>query len=167
MNRRRRAEYSEALASLKGWAGQARPEDWTDEEWWSILRQAAAQKPNGVSPDRSRMLFLRPLASAAASLAVLIWAVSFLSQPSPQTGPALRRQESREIVAAAPPAASVPETASVRTAAPIPAYRTLLASAAGAPRPAADKPAFTWISPDTGLQIVWFTNNNLNLEDHQ
>jgi hypothetical protein len=167
MNRRRRTEYSEALSSLKRWAGQTRPEDWTDEEWRMLVRKAAAQNPDAASPARPRLVLLRPLVSAATSLAVLVWAVVFLSQPGPQLDSAWRAEGSREIVATKPPPSSNSDTPSARTATSTPVDRALLASAAGAARPTGDKPAFTWISPDTGLQIVWFTNNNLNLEDHQ
>ncbi|MCX6567182.1 MAG: zf-HC2 domain-containing protein [Candidatus Aminicenantes bacterium] len=34
-----------------------------------------------------------------------------------------------------------------------------------APLPAGDVPSFTWISQETGLQIVWFVNDNLKMED--
>ena len=33
------------------------------------------------------------------------------------------------------------------------------------PQPAGDVPSFTWISEETGLQIVWFVNDNLKLEE--
>jgi hypothetical protein len=167
MNRRRRIEYSEALSSLKRWNDQTRPEDWTDEEWRTLVRKAAAQKPDNASSVRPRPALLRPLVSAATSLAVLVWAVIFLSAPGPQSDSALRAEGGWKIASTTPPTPNDHNTASAQPASPTPADRTLLASAAGAVRPTADKPAFTWISPDTGLQIVWFTNNNLNLEDHQ
>jgi hypothetical protein len=34
-----------------------------------------------------------------------------------------------------------------------------------APFPAGDVPSFTWISEETGLQVVWFVNDNLKLEE--
>jgi hypothetical protein len=41
-----------------------------------------------------------------------------------------------------------------------------LGSPASSPQPAAgDVPSFTWISPDSGLQIVWFVNDEIQLEE--
>jgi hypothetical protein len=176
MNRRKRQEYAEALASLKRWDRQDRPEDWTAEEWSRLVGKASVHKT--AAPESARFPLLRPLVSAAAALIVLVGASLFLSKSRPADLSARNAARPAEISAAAadnprPLPGTVPaepagrvETASPRTAAASES-RTLLASAARAVRPREDKPAFTWISPDTGLQIVWFTNNNLNLEDRQ
>jgi hypothetical protein len=46
-----------------------------------------------------------------------------------------------------------------------PALTNLITASARRPAPAEHVPAFTWISPETGLTIVWFTNDNLKLEE--
>jgi hypothetical protein len=176
MNRRNRREYAEALASLKRWDRQDRPEDWTAEEWRRLVGKAAIQKT--AAPESARFPLLRPLVSAAAALIVLVGASLFLSKSRPADLSAHNEARPAEIAA---PAAENPrplpgtvqtesagriETTLPRTAASSES-RALLASAARSIKPREDKPAFTWISPDTGLQIVWFTNNNLNLEDRQ
>jgi hypothetical protein len=176
MNRRKRQEYAEALASMKCWDRQDRPADWTDEEWNRLIGKASVQK-TAVS-ESARFSLLRPLVSAAAALIILVGATLFLSKSRPADLSARNAARPAEISAPAaenprPLPGTVPtepalriETASPRSAAAS-EPRALLASAARTPRPRESKPAFTWISPDTGLQIVWFTNNNLNLEDRQ
>ncbi len=174
MNRRGRAAYAEVLASMKRWAREGRPEDWTDGEWNGLVEKACSQK----SPDSesARFPLLRPLVSAAAALIILVWAAIFLVRARPEDLAA--RNETRPTEIAAPVTEEmrpIPETASPDSVRPggsaashpgdFPESRHRLASAARTQRPAGDKPAFTWISPDTGLQIVWFTNNNLKLED--
>jgi hypothetical protein len=175
MNRRDRAEYSRVLSTLKRWDVESRNEGWTAGEWSDLVSLAAAQKAEGR--ESVRISLLRPIVSAAAALAVLVWAALFFLKTRPADLSARNSARQAEIAApltgaeqpqlnASPtgPAARV-ESASSRPAAA--EARNLLASAARAERSAGDKPAFTWISPDTGLQIVWFTNNNLNLEDRQ
>jgi hypothetical protein len=175
MNRRNRAEYANALASMRRWSREGQPEGWTSGEWDNLVARAAAQKPE--SRDSFRIPLLRPLVSAAAALIVLVWATLFLLKIRPEDLSA--RNEIRPAEAAAPAAGDVrtiPETIPtepdmrVESAESRPGAfserRNLFASAARTPRPAGDKPAFTWISPDTGLQIVWFTNNNLKLEEY-
>ena len=175
MNRRDRAEYARALASMKRWAREGQPEDWTAGEWDNLVARAAAQKPE--SRGSVRIPLLRPLVSAAAALIVLVWAALFLLKIQPEDLSA--RKEIRRAEVAAPAADEMrllpdavasnsvrPALSAEQRPSPYPEARNLLASAARTTRPPENKPAFTWISPDTGLQIVWFTNNNLKLEDY-
>jgi hypothetical protein len=167
MNRRNRAEYARALSTLKRWDRESRPEDWTAREWSGLIAQASAQKPAAQEP-----------ISATAALIVLVWAALFLMKTRPADLAARNSARTEDIaMPAAEDVRTLSETvatepdlraasAESRSAAASEA-RVLLASAAGTRRPNGDKPAFTWISPDTGLQIVWFTNNNLKLEDRQ
>ena len=176
MNRRNRAEYARALSTLKRWDRESRPEDWTAREWSGLIAQASAQKPAAQEP--IRFLLLRPLVSATAALIVLVWAALFLMKTRPADLAARNSARTEDIaMPAAEDVRTLSETvatepdlraasAESRSAAASEA-RVLLASAAGTRRPNGDKPAFTWISPDTGLQIVCFTNNNLKLEDRQ
>jgi hypothetical protein len=174
MNRRERAEYAKALVSLKRWAREGRGENWTDEEWRGLVGRIPSQKPAAREP--ARFPLLRPLVSAAAALIVLVWAAMFLSKARPADLSARNAAGPTEIAApsdgdsrpfpelvSSVPAGSA-ETADSRFSANLEARR-LLASAADALRPDENKPAFTWISPETGLKIVWFTNNNLKLEE--
>jgi hypothetical protein len=176
MNRRDRAKYAKALATMKRWGREGQPDGWTTGEWDNLVARAAAQKPE--SRGSVRIPLLRPLVSATAALIVLVWAALFLLKIRPEDLSA--RNEIRPAEAVAPTAGDVraiPETVPTKPDRRVESMesrpgafserRGLLASAARTPRPAGDKPAFTWISPDTGLQIVWFTNNNLKLEDHQ
>ena len=176
MNRRRRAAYAKALDSMKGWARVDRPKDWPDQEWNGLIEKACSQKP--PASESARFPLLRPLVSAAAALIVLVWAALFLLKARPEDFSARNGTRQPEIAApAADRMRPLPETASPDSVRPVESAsqrpgafseaRNLLASAVRTPRPAGDKPAFTWISPDTCLQIVWFTNNNLKLEDRQ
>jgi hypothetical protein len=175
MNRRKRQEYAEALASMRRWDRQDRPADWTAGEWSRLVVKASSQK--AAAPESARLALLRPLVSAAAALIVLVGASLFLLKSRPADLSARNAAPAAEI--AAPPTKDVgplPETApnepAVRAEAALPRPaapsepRVLLAADVRTPRPRETKPAFTWISPDTGLQIVWFTNNNLKLEDY-
>jgi hypothetical protein len=180
MKRRERDEYAKALVSLKRWAREDRPEDWTEREWGTLVERISSQK--SAARESSRFPLLRPLVSAAAALIVLVWAAIFLSKARPadlsarnSAGPAEiaapASEDSRprsEIVTPEPAgpgeSAISAESAASRSSSRLEARR-LLASASQTPRPNDNKPAFTWISPETGLTIVWFTNNNLKLED--
>ena len=175
MNRRNRAEYAGALSTLKRWDREGRPEDWTAREWSGLIAQASTQKRAAQEP--IRFLLLRPLVSATAALFVLVWAALFLMKTRPAD---LTARNSARTEETAMPAAGDIRTLSETVAtesdlraasaesrpAAFSKSHVLLASDARAVRPREDKPAFTWISPDTGLQIVWFTNNNLKLEDY-
>jgi hypothetical protein len=176
MNRRDRAAYARALSTLKRWDLEGRPGSWTTGEWDDLIARAAAQK--GESRESVRFPLLRPLFSAAAALAVLVWAALFFLKTRPADLSARNSARTAEITESmaeemrppfvnASPESTRPALSAARRPSIPPDARPLLASAARTERPAGDKPAFTWISPDTGLQIVWFTNNNLNLEVHQ
>ncbi|MGD0782203.1 MAG: hypothetical protein ABSA30_05015 [Candidatus Aminicenantales bacterium] len=174
MNRRERAEYAKALASMKRWAGEGRPEDWTAGEWSGLVEKAFSQKSG--TPESARFPLLRPLVSVAAALGVLICGAVFLSRTPPAdlsarntSGPAAvaapADEYSRPLPETVPPEPTGGSESSLfRPDAP-PGARRLLVAAAETLRPKENKPAFTWISPETGLKIVWFTNNNLKLED--
>jgi hypothetical protein len=174
MNRRERAAYAKALASMKRWAREDRPENWTAEEWRGLVERVSSQKP--VTRESARFTLLRPLVSVAAALVVLVWAAVFLLKTRPADLSARNTAGPAEIVAPADedfrrlPGINAPEPAGrtdttlLRPAAPL-ETRRLLASAASRLMPNENKPAFTWISSETGLKIVWFTNDNLKLED--
>jgi hypothetical protein len=171
MNRRNEKDYRKALDVLKKDARLSNAPAWTDGEWRILLARAGAQKKDA---EKTPAVFsLRPLATAAAALLVLIWGAFFLSKngtgPNPiESNPALSE------IAVSPTdgaethsdsAALAPVERSISLPAPGIKPATLVASAAGRVKPSEDKPAFTWISQETGLKIVWFTNNNLKLED--
>ncbi len=174
MNRLDQAAFKNARASLRQWAGTDDGSGWTDEEWRRLVERAAAQ---GTEPiETERFPVLRPLVSVAAALVVLVWAAIFILKSRPADLSARNTAGPTEIAAAAgndfqplskiipPHSAGRAESALSRPAAPSDTRR-LLATAASLPMPNENKPAFTWISSETGLKIVWFTNNNLKLED--
>lgn len=174
MNRRERAAYAKALASMKRWAREDRPENWTAEEWRGLVERVSSQKP--VTRESARFTLLRPLVSVAAALVVLVWAAVFLIKPRPADLSAQNTTGPVEVAAHAvkdfqplpeiisPDPAGRTDSTLLRPAAPL-ETRRLLASAASRLMPNENKPVFTWISSETGLKIVWFTNNNLKLED--
>ena len=180
MNRRDRAAFKNARASLRQWAGEDDGSGWTDGEWRRLIEGAAAQGTEPIQAER--ISALRPLVSAAAALVVLVWAAVFLLKTRPADLSARNAARPAEIAAPAgedfrplPEIVSPEDVGRAESAVPAesPASRfsarlearRLLASAAEAHRPNENKPTFTWISPETGLTIVWFTNNNLKLED--
>ncbi len=174
MNRRDQAAFKNARASLRQWAGEDDGSGWTDEEWRRLMERAAAQRTEPIKTGRFPLL--RPIVSVAAALVVLVWAaISLLKTRSMELS--TRNTAGRAEIAASAIEAFRPlpqivslepagrdQSASSRPAAPSDTRR-LLASAASLPMKDENKPAFTWISPETGLKIVWFTNNNLKLED--
>jgi len=174
MNRRDRAAFKNARASLRQWAGADDGSAWTDEEWRRLIARAADQRTEPIKAERFSAL--RPLVSAAAALVVLVWAAIFLSKTRPEDLSARNTAEPAEIAAPAIeefrplPKIVSPESgrraeSSLSRPAALSDVPRLLASAASLPMPNENKPAFTWISSETGLKIVWFTNNNLKLED--
>lgn len=174
MNRRERAAYAKALASMKRWAREDRPENWTAEEWGNLVGRVSSQK--AAVQESGRFLLLRPIISMAAALIVLVWAAVFLLKTPPadlSAQKAARPAKSSafatgefrplpEIDATSPSGRA--ESGLSPSAASTDTHR-LLATAAETRRSNENRPAFTWISPETGLKIVWFTNNNLKLED--
>lgn len=174
MKRRERAAFKNARAALRQWAGADDGSGWTDEEWRRLIERAAAQRTEPIKAERFSAL--RPLVSAAAALFILVWAAVFLLKTRPVDLSARNTAGPAEIVAPADedfrrlPGINAPEPAGrtdttlLRPAAPL-ETRRLLASAASRLMPNENKPAFTWISSETGLKIVWFTNDNLKLED--
>jgi hypothetical protein len=174
MNRRDRAAFKNARASLRQWAGEDDGSGWTDGEWRRLIERAAAQGTEPIQAERFSAL--RPLVSAAAALVVLVWAAAFLLKTRPADLSARNAAGPAEIAAPAgedfrplpeivsPEDVGRAESSLSRPAAPL-EIRRLLASTVETPRPSENKPAFTWISSETGLKIIWFTNNNLKLED--
>jgi len=173
MNRRAKDEYRKTLDVLKDEARWEIPPAWTDEEWRTILRRLGAPRTEAETPRRS--FALRPLVSAAAALAVLIWGAVFVERTSRPQYPAGPEGGLPEIAArspgktVAPPEAQLGAPAERVVPRPASAFNApaLVASAARESTPREDKPAFTWISQETGLKIVWFTNENLKLEGFQ
>jgi len=173
MSRRPKDEYRKALTVLRDWARADEGRGWTDEEWRRLLGRATAQKtePEKTAPGLS----LRPLLSAAAALLVLLWGSIHVLKNNPgERGPQFR-PESAAIAEVRPDAFSKnPDAAGSDFARPSVAHPgaavkpgVVIASARRAFARGEDKPAFTWISQETGLKIVWFTNDNLKLEDFQ
>ncbi len=69
MRGRRRREYEEALARMRGWARAAAGPDWTGDQWSEILRRAIRQSQAPLPPRRAS--FWRPALAAATMLAAL------------------------------------------------------------------------------------------------
>jgi hypothetical protein len=139
--------------------------DFTEAEWDAVIRKAVTAGP-AEQPRRARFAF-KPV--FAYSLAALLVGAAVLI--------GIRR-----FPWLVPGVENIPVTASLSTGQPEiiqaidpmidPALLYAQAGVNGSARgelsskPAAgDVPSFTWISQESGLQIVWFVNDNLKMED--
>lgn len=155
--------YRAGLAALKQPDG-AMILDFTEDEWNAAIRKSVA---GGAEKERPRPALskpaLRPVFSY--SLAVLLVGAAVLMGvrrfpwlvPSVENRPAsegaIAKAEGTEIVKPIDPVID-----------PARLYAQVN-NRASSEQAAGDVPTLTWISQETGLQIVWFVNDNIKLED--
>jgi anti-sigma factor RsiW len=153
------AEYKAALERAKTLAAEEATLDWTDAEWRRTMTAITAEP---VARSGRRALSINPaLAAAAAFLLVVLgtqYAVRYLLRTSEITtarAPAVT--ESRLPSDAAFDHASLAAVAKI--AGLEDARFPVLTSTKQ------DVPVLTLISPETGIKIIWFINDNLEMED--
>jgi hypothetical protein len=157
------ADYRAALERAKAMAVEATPLDWTEPEW---RRMMAAIASTPLKKEAHRKSLLRPALAAAATFLLAVWGtqyavrhmlrtseISSISAPAFVKGTAVRPSRlgaefDRASLAAVARVAGLED----------PKFPALSSTNQ-------DVPALTMISPESGLKIVWFFNENLKLED--
>ena len=144
--------------------------DFTEAEWRVAIRAAVA----GGKPGRD-IRFHRPALAYALGVLLVGAALFFGVRHIPWLIPKVENHPSRAAASAARPRIIKPnapgailEETDLRIRAGEIAFSAGRPSpfpSSAAPPPAGDVPSFTWISEETGLQIVWFINDSLNLEE--
>ncbi len=146
--------------------------DFTEAEWRVAIRAAVAGGKTAKSDRFAR--FFRPSLGCVLGVLLVGAAIFFGVRHIPWLIPKVENHPSR---AAAPPRGLGSSSRTrpgpfrrKRTPWPRPGNRLSAGRpspfpSSAAPPPAGDVPSFTWISEETGLQIVWFINDSLNLEE--
>ncbi|MHB8054979.1 MAG: anti-sigma factor family protein [Candidatus Aminicenantales bacterium] len=136
--------------------------DFTEAEWTAAIRRATAERPvERIVPSvrRLRPAFGYALGVFLVGAAVLFgvrrfpWLIPVLENRPAAAGATVRQPEFVERTGAKGKFSQKKSSAVEKQTVPLPQ------SAAG------DVPSFTWISPDSGLEIVWFVNDNIQLEE--
>ena len=163
--------YRDGLLAMRkpGVAGEM---DFTEAEWTAAIHKATADRPvERISPVVRRF---RPAFGYALGVLLVGVAVILGIRRFPWLIPAV---ENRPLAASAAMARQSEIIEQVDSAIPfsdsdlwVRSEQSILdmtrPSLVPSPQPAAgDVPSFTWISPDSGLEIVWFVNDNIQLED--
>ena len=147
--------------------------DFTEAEWRVAIRAAVAGGKTAKSDRFAR--FFRPSLGCVLGVLLVGAAIFFGVRHIPWLIPKVENHPSRAAASAARPRIikpNAPGTIPAETDSRAPAGGTVFSAgrpspfpSSAAPPPAGDVPSFTWISEETGLQIVWFINDSLNLEE--
>lgn len=179
MNRRSVRKRIPGIEALKD-PGAFRDADFTQAEWTAAIRAAVTggkreKRPGRKTGLRFPVLGLRPAFGYALGLLFVGAAVLFGVRRFPWLVPVVENRPVAAAVIARKPDIVEPIDPEVvfpdsdlwarAEAAVAPATRPPLVSPSASVAPAGDVPSLTWISQETGLQIVWFINENLNLEE--
>ena len=152
--------YRTALAQARSFARDGEPLDWTEAEWRQMMARVTAVP---AKKQVSRSLWLKPAFIAAAALLIAVLGTRnvvrfFLitSEITSTLSPVFTEER------AIGPSISL-DRASLLAVAKIagledPKFPVLESAKI-------DVPALTMTAPETGTKIVWFINENLNLED--
>jgi hypothetical protein len=141
LNRRREKEMLSVLDEIKLWARTDDGPGWSEPEWGELMARAVAQQPAPAEP--AGRPYLRPVFSAAVILLATLGGAFFLLRNNP---PAVSPGDYRAgEMLPADPAQLVPPTELRSLRQPV----------------SVDTPVFTWVSPGTGLKIIWFFNETM------
>jgi anti-sigma factor RsiW len=155
------ADYRAALERAKAMAAEAAPLDWTEAEWRRMMTTITATP---IRREAGHSFSLRPALAAAATFLLVVWGTQYAVRYIVRTSHITSTATPGEAPAAEPLAGG----AAFDRASP-----AAVAKVAGLEDPKfpvltsakQDVPALTMISPESGLKIVWFFNENLKLED--
>ena len=153
--------------------------DFTEEEWKAAIRKATAARPEKrderIAPAslRLRSAFGYGLAFLAVAAMVLVgvrkfpWLVPMVENRPAAIGEAADGQAGK--------IGPIEEAGNFFAESDVwvreddvfsqPAVMTAANTPSSSQTAAGDVPSFTWISPETGLQIVWFVNDEIQLEE--
>ena len=149
--------------------------DWTAEEWLLLMERASSQKIE--APARRIIPSFRPAFAYTLAFFLVVagaqLAVRRMARQAVPTGSVASLVQPAEGPLEIAPGLTVPVADAGLLAAarpsrsPSPIASASFASAGGPAAPPAkrDVPALTWVSPETGLKIVWFFNDQIKLED--
>ena len=169
----------EAGIGAAGAASAAGGMDFTEDEWRTAIRKAVSARPEkrdeGKAPEslRLRSAFAYGLAFGVIAAAVLIGVRKFpWLVPTVETLPAATGRFAdgqAEIIARVKDAGDFFSESDLWARNDDvfagPAVMTAADAPLSLPTAAGDVPSFTWISPESGLQIVWFINDEIQLEE--
>jgi len=138
-------------------------EDFTEAEWSTAIRKAVTGGET-VKPRWTAVVF-KPVFAYGLAVLLVGAAVLFGVRRFPWLVPAV---ENRLAISSDGAAAAAGQMEIIRPIDPVidPAAWYAQANKGQSSKPTAgDVPTLTWISQETGLQIVWFVNDNLDMED--
>jgi len=148
--------------------------DFTEAEWTAAIR-AAVMSPQTVKSGRFFPVF-RPAFAYGLGILLVGTAVLFGVRRFPWLVPVVENQRISAAVMARLPDSPEPINRGFEAGKKgprtrggkgtvSPEFRPSPVPSPKPPQPAGDVPSFTWISEETGLQVVWFVNDNLELEE--
>ncbi len=150
-----------ALAALKI-PEETEDMDFTEEEWRAAIQKAVTRRPERQTIRRPAV-GLRPVFASGLAVILIGAAILFGIRRFPWLVPTVENQPGAESGATA---SNKPEI--IRPIDPLIDPAALYARVNNAPsseQAAGDVPTLTWISQETGLHIVWFVNDNIDMED--
>lgn len=150
-----------ALAALK-FPDETGDMDFTEEEWRGAIQKAVTQRP-AQQMVRRPAVGLRPVFASGLTVLLIAAAILFGVRRFPWLVPTVENRPWAESEATA---TNQPEI--IRPIDPVIHPARLYAQVnnrASSEQAAGDVPTLTWISQETGLHIVWFVNDNIDMED--
>lgn len=149
MNLHRRKKTRAVLDEIKRRARLDEEPGWSEAEWREVIARAVVQQPQPagcwMKTETAKQPYLRPVFWAAVVLLATLGGAFFLLRQRPpagtREGDAPGSHRAGEMLPADP-------ARLVRGTEPQSIRRPT----------AADGPVFTWISPGTGLKVIWFFN---------
>jgi anti-sigma factor RsiW len=155
------ADFRAALDRARSSAAEGAALDWTEGEWRRMMDRVVASPP--ASKTASRAFSLKPALSTAAAFGLVVLGTQYALHHLLRTSGVPSSSARLETAAIRPdslPAFDRASLAAVERVAGLedPKFPVL-------PAAEQDMPALTVISPETGLKIVWFFNENFDLEE--
>jgi hypothetical protein len=171
-NRPARTSVAE-LDALKN-AGAAGEMDFTDAEWSAAVRKAMAggrAEKSGRRGPAFHPVFAYALGALLAGVTILVglrrfpWLVPTVENLPAGAGETVARSSENFMGIPADRDFADSDLWTRAEGDVFPASLFSRAFTPSTPEPAGDVPSFTWISEETGLQVVWFVNENITMEE--
>ncbi|MBM3312493.1 MAG: zf-HC2 domain-containing protein [Candidatus Aminicenantes bacterium] len=155
------ADFRAALDRARSSAAEGAALDWTESEWRRMMDGIIASPPAANTVRRA--FSLKPALSAAAAFCLVVLGTQYAFRQLLRTPRLSAPGARREAAAVRPDSLPAFDRASLAA----------LADVAGLRDPAfpdlssgkQDIPALTIVSPESGVKIVWFFNENLDMEE--